>query len=274
MSSCAEIDVESVAIGKILCPFSWCTAMTVSDFQQCLRCWPWWSLAWTSVSFPCGAGTFVCLYQLWKCPSCGWACTWAGYHSVVHHAVQVICCMPPSLLLTDWSPRDGSTATHWCDPNSLEVKANLSAGFPGLWANILLQFFWVTNEVSVWNHWGCFARDWVVPLSSVCAISSFDNCERCIYSTDGLFWKKEGILTNVLNFLLLFIYKEMDSDFKWVKIISFSLHFSYCNSKDSFKIPVIDTLKSLSMHPSTCEVRAAICLIWLDYCMQRLFSSE
>lgn len=32
------------------------------------------------------------------------------------------------------SPTDGSTANHWCDPNSVEVKANLSAGFPGLWA--------------------------------------------------------------------------------------------------------------------------------------------
>lgn len=103
------------------------------------------------------------------CASCGWACTWARFHSVVHHGAQVICCMPPSLLLTDWSPTDGSTANHWCDPSSLEVKANLS-GFPGLWASTLLQFFWVTNEASILNRWCYFARDWVVLLSPVCAV--------------------------------------------------------------------------------------------------------
>lgn len=160
-------------IRQNLCLFSWCSATTVSDFQQCLWCWLWWSLAWTSIPFLCGAETFVCLSQLWKCPSCGWACTQAGFHGVVHHGVQVICCMHPSLLLTDWSPTDGSTAKHWCDANSLEVKANLSAGFPGFWASTLLQFFWVTNEVSVWNHSCYFARDWVVLLPSVCAVLSF-----------------------------------------------------------------------------------------------------
>lgn len=151
LSCCAEIVVESVALGKIWCPFPWCSAMTVSDFQQCLWCVLWRYLAGTSISFPHGAGTSVCLYQLWKCPSCGWACAWAGHHSVVHHGVQVICCVPPSLLLTGWSPTDGSTPNHWCDPNSLGVKANLSAGFPGLWANTLLQLFWVTNEVSLFG---------------------------------------------------------------------------------------------------------------------------
>lgn len=176
----------------------------------------------------------------------------ATSHGVVCLSVWFICWMHASLLCTDWSPMDGLSADHCCDPDSLEVKADLSACFPELWAShpiaVLLGSRWV---IAVWSQRCYLARDWVVTLSSVCADLSFAELQKAYLhlAQVGSLKKK----WDWLKFKTACYYGKMESYFKLVRIISLLWIFSYCSSIDSLRRAVIYTFKSLSMHSSNCE---------------------
>lgn len=148
----------------------------------------------------------MCLSQPWKYPSMVEHVV-ARYHSVVCQSVQVVCWIPASLLPMDWSLMDGSSVNHCCDPNSVQVKADLSASFPRLWASTLLWFFWGTRwGITAWNQRCYFARNWVVAVSCVCIVLSLDNCQRHICSWHKQAFQKKRSNTDLLFKLLVTVY--------------------------------------------------------------------